>query len=68
MTLQKDLRAQELESRWHSDPRWKGIKRPYSAGDVARLRGTVQVEHTLARMGAERLWKLLHSEPYVVSL
>jgi isocitrate lyase len=68
MTLQKDLRAQELESRWHSDPRWKGIKRPYSAEDVARLRGTVQVEHTLARMGAERLWKLLHSEPYVVSL
>jgi isocitrate lyase len=68
MTLQKHLRAQELESYWHSDPRWKGITRPYSAEQVEKLRGTVQVEHTLARMGAERLWNLLHTEPYVVSL
>jgi isocitrate lyase len=60
--------AEKLERRWQSDPRWNGIKRPYSAEDVERLRGTVHVEHTLARLGAERLWNLLHSEPYVASL
>jgi isocitrate lyase len=57
-----------LENQWRSDPRWKGIKRPYNAEDVVRLRGTVQVEHTLARLGAERLWDLLHTEPYVAAL
>jgi isocitrate lyase len=48
--------------------RWKGIERPYASEDVLRLRGTVQVEHTLARLGAERLWMLLHSEEYVPAL
>src|SRR5206468_3296174 len=48
--------------------RWKGIERPYSGEDVQRLRGTVRVEHTLARLGAERLWELLHTEPYVPTL
>jgi isocitrate lyase len=48
--------------------RWRGIERPYSAEDVARLRGSVLVEHTLARMGAERLWRLLDSEDYVAAL
>src|SRR6058998_1664270 len=48
--------------------RWKGIERPYSGEDVRRLRGTVHVEHTLARLGAERLWELLHREPYVPTL
>jgi isocitrate lyase len=48
--------------------RWIGIERPYGPGDVERLRGSVQVEHTLARMGAERLWHLLRSEPYVPTL
>jgi isocitrate lyase len=48
--------------------RWQGIERPYTAADVDRLRGTVEVEHTLARLGAERLWKLLHEEPYVAAL
>jgi isocitrate lyase len=48
--------------------RWKGIERPYTAKDVARLRGTVRVEHTLARLGAKRLWELLHTEPYVPTL
>jgi len=57
-----------MESWWHSDARWEGIARPYCAADVERLRGTVQVEHTLARLGAERLWSLLHSEPYVAAL
>src|SRR6201993_3690967 len=57
-----------LENQWRSNPRWQGIKRPYKAEDVVRLRGTVQVEYTLARLGAERLWNLLHSEPYVAAL
>src|SRR5919202_1814511 len=48
--------------------RWKGIERPYGSADVARLRGSVQVEHTLARIGAERLWELLHDEDYVPAL
>jgi isocitrate lyase len=52
----------------HTFPRWKGVTRPYSAADVERLRGSVRVEHTLAQLGAERLWKLLHSESYVHAL
>src|SRR5712692_2292532 len=53
---------------WNTDQRWKGILRPYSMEDVLRLRGSVQIEHTLARLGAERLWLLLHSQPYVHAL
>ncbi len=60
--------ASELAATWKSDPRWAGIKRPYSAEDVLRLRGSVQIEYTLARMGAERLWHLLHTEPYTAAL
>ena len=48
--------------------RWDGIERPYGRSDVERLRGSVHIEHTLARLGAERLWKLLHEEPYVAAL
>src|SRR5918911_1151499 len=48
--------------------RWAGVERPYSAEDVRRLCGTLQVEHTLARLGAERLWELLHTEEYVPAL
>src|SRR5918992_2135290 len=48
--------------------RWDGIERPYAEEDVQRLRGSVQVEHTLARLGAERLWDLLHEKPYVAAL
>ncbi len=58
----------ELERRWETDARWRGIDRPYTPEDVWRLAGTVRVEHTLARRGAERLWRLLHDEPYVPSL
>jgi len=53
---------------WRTDPRWKGIARPYSPEEVVRLRGTVQVEYTLARLGAERLWNLLHTESYIPAL
>ncbi|MFC5753469.1 isocitrate lyase [Actinomadura rugatobispora] len=60
--------ADELQKQWETDERWKGIERTYTAEDVIRLRGSVQEEHTLARLGAERLWKLLHEEDYVHSL
>ena len=60
--------VEQLSNAWKHDARWNGIKRPYSAEDVERLRGTVQIEHTLARRGAEKLWKLLHEEPYVAAL
>jgi isocitrate/methylisocitrate lyase len=53
---------------WATNRRWKGIERPYTAGDVLRLRGSVHIEHTLARMGAERLWDLLETEPYINAL
>jgi len=57
-----------FEMEWRFNPRWQGVTRPYSEDDVRRLRGSVQPEHTLARIGAERLWELLHSQPYVASL
>src|ERR671939_244148 len=57
----------EIEQEWRS-PRWEGITRAYTAEDVARLRGSIRIEYTLARMGAERLWKLMHEKPYVRAL
>ncbi|MBI5350765.1 MAG: isocitrate lyase, partial [Chloroflexi bacterium] len=60
--------AAELAKTWTSETRWRGVTRSYSAQDVVRLRGSLHVEHTLARTGAERLWNLLHSEPYVAAL
>ena len=56
------------EQQWNTDPRWNGVTRPYTAEDVHRLRGSIQIEYTLARLGAERLWWLLHNEPYVPAL
>ena len=58
----------ELEISWKTDPRWKNVLRPYSASDVERLRGTLRIEYTLAKAGAERLWKMLHDEPFVKAL
>jgi isocitrate lyase len=60
--------AKALQHQWETDPRWNGIVRPYSAGDVLRLRGSVKIEHTLAQLGSERLWELLHTEDIVRSL
>jgi isocitrate lyase len=57
-----------LEGSWDTDARWYGIKRPYHGADVLRLRGTVQIEHTLARLGALRLWDLLQTEKFVPAL
>src|SRR4051812_1442581 len=53
---------------WNSEKRWQGVKRVYSKEDVLRLRGSVQIEHTLARRGAERFWELLHTQEYVGAL
>ena len=60
--------AQELRQEWESKERWRGITRPYSAEEVVKLRGSIQLDHTLARMGAERLWRLLHDEPFIRAL
>lgn len=65
-TREESIRA--LQETWAEDPRWQGIKRGYSADEVVRLRGSVTVEHTLARRGAEKLFRLLHEEPFVNSL
>ncbi len=60
--------ASRLRSEWQENPRWAGTQRTYTAEDVIRLRGSVQEEHTLARLGAERLWSLLQDEDYVNAL
>jgi isocitrate lyase len=67
-TAQYALAQDCLKYDWEHNPRWKGVERPYTAEDVLRLRGSLQIEHTLARLGAERLWELLQTEPYVNSL
>lgn len=66
--MSRQQQIAELERSWSIDPRWNGIRRPYTAEDVVRLRGSIQIEYTLARMGAERLWHLLHRRPYVAAL
>jgi isocitrate lyase len=63
-----DEQAAALRREWATDSRWAGVDRSYSAADVIRLRGSVQEEHTLARIGAERLWSLLRQEPYISTL
>ena len=64
----RELDAQRLQKDWNESARWKGVKRGYGAEDVVRLRGSLQVEHTLAKRGAEKLWRLLTSEPFVNTL
>jgi len=60
--------AAEIERDWKSNPRWKGVVRAYGAADVVRLRGTVEVEHSIARLGAEKLWRYLQEMPFVNAL
>ncbi len=64
----REQQAAALEQDWSTNPRWKGVKRSYSAADVVRLRGSVPIEHTLARRGAEKLWNLVNTEPFVNTL
>lgn len=63
-----DQRAKRLQESWELDKRWNGITRPYSAEDVIKLRGSIDIEHTLARKGSEKLWKLLNEEEYINAL
>ncbi|MCA9698197.1 MAG: isocitrate lyase, partial [Myxococcales bacterium] len=58
----------ETPSKTFNDARWQGVERPYSAAEVERLQPSVVVEHTLARLGAEHLWQLLHERDYVAAL
>jgi len=64
----RELEAQKLQKEWSESPRWRGIKRGYSAEDVVRLRGSMPLEYSLAKRGADKLWRLLHDEPFVNSL
>ncbi|MBM3390731.1 MAG: isocitrate lyase [Betaproteobacteria bacterium] len=66
--MNNELEIAKLKKDWAENPRWKNIKRGYSAEDVVRLRGSLQIEHTLARRGAEKLWTLVNNEPFVNAL
>jgi isocitrate lyase len=69
MSLRSQLpAAEELRSLWRDSPRWRGIERPYSAEDVVRLRGTIVVEHSIARLTSEKLWRYVNEKPFVNSL
>ena len=60
--MDKQEQIRQLQAEWKESPRWKGIDRTYSAEEVVKLRGTVQIEHTLARLGAEKIWRLVNQE------
>jgi isocitrate lyase len=68
MNMDRQEQVEALAESWKKEPRWEGIERPYTAEQVVKLRSSVQIEYTLARLGAERLWHLMHSEPYVQAL
>ena len=64
----RENEVRKLQRQWAEDPRWQGIRRGYGADEVIRLRGSVVEEHTLARLGARKLWDLLHTEDFVGAL
>ncbi len=64
----REQQVQALAKDWAENPRWNDVKRSYTAEDVVRLRGSVAIEHTLAKRGAEKMWQLLASEPFVATL
>jgi len=70
MSLQRSQlpTAEELRNTWHNSPRWRGIQRPYGAEDVVRLRGTIAIEHSIARLTSEKLWRYVNEKPFVNSL
>src|SRR5699024_4750730 len=61
-------RESRLQQDWDSNERWNGTERPYKAKDVIRVRGSIDIEHTIAKSGSKKLWQLLHSEDYINSL
>ena len=66
--MPKQNQVNNLNQEWTYNPRWQGVERPYGAEEVRKLQGSLQVEHTLARVGAERLWELMQENPYVNTL
>ena len=66
--LTREQQIAEIQKDWDTNPRWKGIKRNYTAEDVVRLRGSLPVEHTLAKRGSEKLWDLVNNEPFINAL
>ena len=66
--MTKNEQIEQIERDWAENPRWEGIERTYSAEDVLRLRGSVKIEYTIAKIGAERLWNLMHTRDYVNAL
>ena len=66
--MNRQEQIKKLETEWAESPRWKGVKRDYSAEDVVKLRGTVHIEHTLARRGAEKLWDYVHEDEPLCAL
>ncbi|ALD20305.1 isocitrate lyase [Hymenobacter sp. DG25A] len=66
--MNKQERIAAITQDWAQNPRWNGVKRPYTAEDVVKLQGSVKIEYSLARQGAERLWQQLHTQPYVAGL
>ncbi|MCY7363129.1 MAG: isocitrate lyase, partial [Ignavibacteria bacterium] len=66
--MSKQESIKKIESSWKNDERWRNIERPYSAEEVYKPQGSVQIEQTLAKMGAENLWKLLHTEKFIRAL
>ena len=66
--MRRDEQIKALQTEWAESPRWKGVQRDYSAADVVRLRGSVLIEHTLARVGAEKLWRLVNQDKPVCAL
>lgn len=66
--MKNEENIKNIEKEWAENPRWKGVERPFSAEEVDKLRGTVEIKYSIAEMGAKRLWELLHSEDYVNAL
>ena len=66
--MNREQQIRQLETEWAENPRWKGVKRDYSAADVVKLRGTVQIEYTLARLGSEKLWNYVHEDEPLCAL
>ncbi|MCP4437579.1 MAG: isocitrate lyase [Aureispira sp.] len=66
--MDKGVRIQQLIEEWRSNPRWDGVVRPYTAEEVIRLRGRVEIEYTLAKLGAKKLWHKLHTQSHVAGL
>jgi isocitrate lyase len=64
----RQQKIEQLKKSWATEDRWKGIERPYTAEEVVKLQGSVQIQHTLAEKGAQRLWKSLHEEDFINAL